>query len=221
MGSARRAHEEVIPASAFSSLATYVPGAGGLGLRVYWSSGVSHATTLGEVDWLTYDSVTTQSNVSWPISNNPVHRGRPTDYFAVRLVGLINVPTAGNWTFSLGSDAGARLFVNGNLVVNDDANHSFRFRDGTVALPSGNVRIEIRYLELNYSQGLVLTWRGPGGKVKRWFHQIRRPVRIPTNRWWIRAGAGSGRTGRAGSRTPRNSARWTGLLTIPQALCRR
>ncbi len=155
------AYEEVIPASAFAPTA-YVAGAGGPGLRAYWSSGVSHATTLGEVDWSTYDQVTLENKVSWPITNNAFYTGGPTDYFALRLVGLLRVPTAGTWTFKLGSDAGARLFVNGNLVVNDDANHSFRFTAGSATLPAGDVQIEIRYLEIYYSQGLVLTWQGPG-----------------------------------------------------------
>jgi len=153
--------EEVIPASAFAPI-EYVPGAGGPGLRAYWSSGVSHATRLGEVDWSTYDQVTMENKVSWPITNSAFYTGGPTDYFALRLVGLIHVPAAGVWTFKLGSDAGARLFVNGQLVVNDDANHSFRFTPGTVTLPAGDHRIEIRYLEIYYSQGLVLTWMGPG-----------------------------------------------------------
>ncbi|NUQ52243.1 MAG: hypothetical protein HUU19_06045 [Phycisphaerales bacterium] len=155
------AFEEVIPASAFDPLA-YVPGADGQGLRAYWSSGVSHATKLGEVDWSTYDTVSTETKVSWGITNSAFYSGGPTDYFALRLVGKIRVPAAGAWTFRLGSDAGARLFINDQLVVNDDANHSFRFTGGSITLPEGEVRIEIRYLEIYYSQGLVLTWQGPG-----------------------------------------------------------
>lgn len=160
------AHEEVVPASAFSP-AGIAEDTGGTGLRAYWSSGVSHATRIGQVDWSTYDHATTESQIAWEITNSPFYVGGPTDYFAVRLVGLLRVPQAGNWTFKLGSDAGARLYVNGELVVNDDANHSFRFRSGSIALPEGDVRIEIRYLELNYSQGLVLTWSGPGVPYER------------------------------------------------------
>lgn len=160
------AHEEVVPASAFSP-AGIADESGGTGLRAYWSGGVSHATRIGQVDWSTYDHATTESQVAWEITNNPFYVDGPTDYFAVRLVGLLRVPQAGNWTFKLGSDAGARLYVNGELVVNDDANHSFRFRSGSIALPEGDVRIEIRYLELNYSQGLVLTWSGPGEPYER------------------------------------------------------
>jgi hypothetical protein len=160
------AHEEVVPASAFSP-AGLADETGGLGLRAYWSSGVSHATRLGQVDWSTYDNATAESDVSWEITNSAFYTGGPTDYFAVRLVGLVRVPQAGNWTFKLGSDAGARLYVNGELVVNDDANHSFRFRSGSISLPEGDVRVEVRYLEVNYSQGLVLTWQGPGVPLER------------------------------------------------------
>ncbi len=154
------AHEEVVPASAFSPAAFDVE-PGGMGLRAYWSSNVSHATRLGQVDWASYDHATNESQISWGITNEPFYTDGPTDSFAVRLVGLLRVPASGSWTFKLGSDAGAQLFINGALVINDDANHSFRFRSGSLTLPEGDARIEVRYLERTYSQGLVLTWNGP------------------------------------------------------------
>ncbi len=53
------------------------------------------------------------------------------------------------------------MLIDGVVVVNDDANHSFRFTPGTVYLAEGGHALEIQYIELNYSQGLVATWRGP------------------------------------------------------------
>ncbi|MDI1289325.1 MAG: PA14 domain-containing protein, partial [bacterium] len=151
-----------VPASAFSNVpATANAGSQNNGLRAYWSSGVSHATRLGEVDWTQYDTSTVEPSVSWSITNSAFYTGGPTDYFALKLKGTITIAEAGVWQFKLGSDAGARLFVGGQLVVNDDANHSFRFTSGTVNLTAGTHNFEIRYLEVTYSQGLIATWKSP------------------------------------------------------------
>ncbi|MCB9838704.1 MAG: hypothetical protein H6813_05140 [Phycisphaeraceae bacterium] len=155
--------EEVIPPSAFKTSANEpVVDAGGGGLRAYWSSGTSHATTLGEVDWYDYDTSTVEDKVAWNITQSAFYNGGPTNYFALKLVGSINIPEPGAWTFRLGSDAGARLFIDDQLVVNDDANHSFRFTAGNIDLIEGEHSIEIRYLERDWTQGLYLTWQGPG-----------------------------------------------------------
>lgn len=154
--------EEVIPSNAFAlSEAEPVVDAGGGGLRAYWTTGVNHAHRLGEVDWSFYTSTTLEPKVAWEITTSAFSTGGPTDFFALRLVGTINIPEAGDWTFRLGSDAGARLKIDGELVVNDEANHSFRFAGGSMTLTEGPHEIEVCYLERDYSQGLMLTWQGP------------------------------------------------------------
>jgi uncharacterized protein YndB with AHSA1/START domain len=158
-------YEEVIPSGALTPGTIPPPDADG-GLQAYWTSGVSYATRLGEVDWNSYDDTSIPANVYWPITSSPFYTGGPTDYFALKLLGTITTPGAGSWTFGLGSDAGARLFIDGTLVVNDDANHSFRFTDGSIVLDAGVHEIEIHYLERNWSQGLVLTWDGPGDDLE-------------------------------------------------------
>lgn len=155
--------EQVIPASALRlSDDEPVIDAGGGAVRVYWSSNASHARQLGEVDWASYTDMTVEPNVSWRITNSAFFADGPTDYFAARAVGKIIVPRSGNWTFKVGSDAGARLLIDGRLVVNDDANHSFRFSSGEIELEAGEHDFDLRYLERNYSQGLIATWQGPG-----------------------------------------------------------
>jgi len=132
------------------------------GLLAFWSAGVSHATNLGQVDWSKYTNVTVEAQINWPNTNAEFYTGGPTDYFALQLVGKVEIPSDGTWTFGVSSDAGARLFIDGHLVVNDDANHSFRRQSGSIALTAGRHNIEVRYLEIYYSQGLVLDWSGPG-----------------------------------------------------------
>jgi len=156
---------EVVPSSAFDP-GVIIDDPGGGGLKAYWTDSARHATNLGQVDWSNFTNVTTEQDVSWEISSQPFYEGGPTDYFALRLVGTITVPDTGLWTFKLGSDAGARLYINDELVVNDDANHGFRFQSGDITLDAGAHAFRVQYLERNWSQGLVTTWQGPSDTVE-------------------------------------------------------
>jgi hypothetical protein len=157
------AAREVVPAGALSHVPAEAPADDPeWGLRAYWFPGAAHASRLGQMDWTAYSSSTIERNVSWEITSEPFTAGGPTDYFALRLVGTIEIPQGGDWVFQVGSDAGARLLIDGRVVIDDDADHGFRFRSGTAALARGEHAIELRYLERNGSQGLVATWEGPG-----------------------------------------------------------
>ena len=56
-------------------------------------------------------------NIAWRLTNNAFFTGGPTNYFAARFSGIINIPEAGAWNFKLGSDAGARLIIDGTPVA--------------------------------------------------------------------------------------------------------
>ncbi len=132
------------------------------GLRAYWSFGVTHALKLGHIDWAVYDLTGTVSDVNFPYTSGAFVANGPENYFALRLVGRIDIPADGDWRFSLSSDEAARLWIDGQLVVNDGSRHGFRARDGTISLDAGKHDIEIRYLERYYGAGLQLRWAGPG-----------------------------------------------------------
>jgi hypothetical protein len=164
-------YEEVIPSSAFSTLPLESPGgpaAGRGGLSATW---VAHNTSyLDGINWTATSPSTLSSSgpvtnrvdhIAWRLTNNAFYTGGPTNYFATKFSGVITIPESGTWTFKLGSDAGARLIIDGTTVINDDANHSFRFTPGTIELAAGKHRVEVQYMEIYYSQGLVLTWQAP------------------------------------------------------------
>lgn len=154
--------EEVVPASAFSSPAQepiYDPG--GDGLWAYWFHGVRHARNVGQIDWSNATRVETVQRPSYRKTRGSFELGGPTDYFAARFMGIIDVPEAGTWTFDLGSDQSALLFIDGNLVVADPTGHSFRWRSGTIDLSEGDHTIEIRYWEGWSDAALHVAWKGP------------------------------------------------------------
>jgi PA14 domain len=170
--------ERVVPATAFSPNAVDPAlGTGGDGLRVYWVDNARHASKVGHIDWQNYDRMTFEANIAWEITHNPFvgttivnsggqstsEGGTQTDYFGLRAVGQVNIPSDGNWTFGLGSDQSAQLFIDGQMVINDDSGHSYHWRSGEINLTSGLHNFEVRYWEGWSDAGLIVSWTPPGG----------------------------------------------------------
>lgn len=89
--------------------------------------------------------------------------GQP-DEFSARFQGKLCVTTAGSYTFYLGSDDAAYLWLdNGAQPVAFNKGDSFPFREvaGTCVLTPGLHSIRVDYGEHGGSQGLVLQYSGP------------------------------------------------------------
>ena len=67
--------------------------------------------------------------------------------FAIRFRGQLAVDTPGKWMFSLYSDDGSKLFIDGKLVVDNDGIHAPRFEGGSVKLTAGMHPVEIHYFQ--------------------------------------------------------------------------
>lgn len=83
------------------------------------------------------------------------------DQFAVRATGDIEITEGGLYDFRLASDDGAKLFINGEEVVDNDGLHGFRNRDGDIALEPGVHEVEILYFENTGHAGLRFEYSGP------------------------------------------------------------
>jgi mono/diheme cytochrome c family protein len=83
--------------------------------------------------------------------------------FGFAFEGFLIVPNDGTYTFSLDSDDGSRLIVNGAVVVDNDGVHlTGRPRAGQVKLAAGRVPIRLDYFQREQSLGLNVAWSGPG-----------------------------------------------------------
>ena len=87
--------------------------------------------------------------------------GAPGDYFAAKYEGQLLIVDGGSYTFSMASDDGSMLFIDGVAVLDNDGLHGTRTRTVTVDLESGAHDIEVRYFENGGSQTLQLAWAGP------------------------------------------------------------
>ena len=90
----------------------------------------------------------------------------PTDYdtaddYALSFTSQISITTGGDYTFETTSDDGSQLFINGQLVVDNDGHHGMVSQNGTITLPPGDYIIEIIYYENDGGNGLTASVSGP------------------------------------------------------------
>lgn len=84
------------------------------------------------------------------------------DAIALRFDGYIHAPHDGLYTFSLRSNDGSRLYLNGKTLVDNDGLHKMETKTGFAALRAGWHAIKVEYFESGGSEDLALFWAGPG-----------------------------------------------------------
>ena len=85
------------------------------------------------------------------------------DQFSVRWTGRVKAEAAGLYGFHVQSDDGARLWLNGQLLVNNWSDHPLTENTGTLSLPAGAwVNLRLEYYERAGSAALRLLWTPPG-----------------------------------------------------------
>lgn len=99
------------------------------------------------------------AGVAADLAELPPHR---EDDYAFQFAGFVSVPRDGLWTFWTQSDDGSRLFVDGEVVVENDGQHSFDSASGKVELSSGRHALRITYFEHRGDDDLAVRWAGPG-----------------------------------------------------------
>ena len=77
---------------------------------------------------------------------------------AALFTGYIYIPASASYTFYLDSDDGSKLFIDNELVVDNDGAHGMRELSGVVALEPGLHKIAIEYFDFAGSAGLFLNW---------------------------------------------------------------
>jgi PA14 domain len=92
-----------------------------------------------------------------------------TEWFAVMIQGAFTVPEGGVYQFRLKADDGALLFIDGELVVDNDGIHGAISKRGSVELREGRHRMLLRYFQgMKYELALQL-FVTPPGQAERLF----------------------------------------------------
>ena len=87
--------------------------------------------------------------------------GRGTDV-AARFETGITIDQPGIYTLFLDSDDGSRLFIDGEVVVENDGLHTMTEQSGQIGLLPGLHLLRIEFFERGGTQGLIASIEGPG-----------------------------------------------------------
>ncbi|GAA1163105.1 hypothetical protein GCM10009654_19790 [Streptomyces hebeiensis] len=85
-----------------------------------------------------------------------------TDNFVSQIIGNINVPAEGAYTFRLISDDGSRLFLGDRKVIDHDGLHGAEPKDGEITLLPGYHALRIDHFDRGGEQQVTLQWKPPG-----------------------------------------------------------
>lgn len=90
------------------------------------------------------------------------------DNFGYVFTGFLKVPEEGDYTFTLDSDDGSRLTVDGRVVLDYDGIHGEGTpRSAAVRLAAGRLPVRLDYFQGIYGRGLTVAWSGPGFPSRR------------------------------------------------------
>ena len=87
---------------------------------------------------------------------------RFADTFAVRETGFLKVSTPGRYKLVLRSKDGAKVWLDGALLVNNGGIHPVRARVKAVTLTAGLHTLRVESFANTGVAGLILSWSGPG-----------------------------------------------------------
>ncbi len=93
-----------------------------------------------------------------------VPKGQSADEFTNAFKSNLSVPKSGRYNFFTTSDDGSRLYIDGQLVVNNDGPHGMVEKSGAISLDTGMHTIRVNYFDSGGGDGLKVSWKGPGIK---------------------------------------------------------
>lgn len=102
----------------------------------------------------------TESGIVPTIVMDVPQRKQPDD-FALRFTGNITVPTSGKYSFFIASDDGSRIYLDDQLLVNNDGLHGMVERGASIDLTAGPHKLAVTYFDNGGGDGLQVAWSGP------------------------------------------------------------
>jgi hexosaminidase len=88
--------------------------------------------------------------------------GTTTETFGIIFNAYLNVPKDGIYTFRLNSDDGSVLWVDGQVVVDNDGEHAPVLKAGSIALKAGLHAVKVGFFEAGGDEILSLQWATRG-----------------------------------------------------------
>ncbi len=83
------------------------------------------------------------------------------DGYALQFTGVMLIEQTGNYTFSISSDDGSRLYVDNRLVIDHDGAHGMSEKRGSIDLAAGLHPLVVTYYNGTGDSGLSVSYSGP------------------------------------------------------------
>lgn len=100
-----------------------------------------------------------QINFDWGTGSVAV--GAPVDNFLVKYEGYVTAPMTGNYNFGVEADDGVRVYLNGNLIIDNWGGPTSLKWSNSINLVAGELnKIVIDYFEVGGGAKLRLRWKG-------------------------------------------------------------
>jgi len=132
------------------------------GVPVSWYALAGDTPALPDFSTLTSYGASVLADINIASTGGNFSQSGRADLVAAVFEGYISVPATGLWTFSTESDDGSRVFIDGQLVVNNDGLHGMVDRSGQIALEWGFHRYRVEFFENFGGAGEIFRWQGPG-----------------------------------------------------------
>lgn len=103
---------------------------------------------------------------TWPGSTSPAP-GIPGDGFSARWTARLRPPVSDTWTFVTDSDDGVRLWIDGQLLINNWADHATAQNSASLALEGGRTYdLVLEYYDRTGDGRIRLRWVGAGNPLE-------------------------------------------------------
>ncbi len=118
-----------------------------------------------EGDWDSFPDFNKLTPVKTGIINNfNLSEKIKGDYYGFVFEGFIQIQQDGIYEFMTDSDDGSQLFIDGNLVVDNDGLHGMVQEKGAIALAKGYHSIKVTFFEKGGQDDLKVYFKGMGTK---------------------------------------------------------
>ncbi|HHT9136268.1 MAG TPA: flippase activity-associated protein Agl23 [Candidatus Wunengus sp. YC60] len=84
--------------------------------------------------------------------------------FGIEWEGYLSIAQKGVYQFATKSDDGSIVYIDGNLVVDNDDLHAVRHISGVVSLDEGFHHVRVKYFDAGGGAVMEFLWTTPGGK---------------------------------------------------------
>ncbi len=102
------------------------------------------------------------AQIDYPSTSGAFADTGRNDDVGVVWTGWVEVPAPGDWTFTTESDDGSKLWIDEELVADNDGLHGMQARGGTIGLQAGLHAIRVEFFERGGGAGCLVSWAGPG-----------------------------------------------------------